>query len=180
MIPTTRFLRIALAIGVVVIVSGCAESRAELDAYIESIKQRPGGPLPPIPVMREFPTFEYAAQDLRDPFSKGAESSDEGSVVPGTSGSGVAPIKDRRKEELESFPLDALDMVGTLGMGDDIAGLVKDPAGVIHRVRPDNYLGQNHGRITDIYEDRIVLTELFPNGLGGWEERTSEIALENN
>jgi type IV pilus assembly protein PilP len=176
----TRSLRIALALGLVTIAAGCAENRSELDAYIESVKQRPGGPLPPIPVMREFPSFEYAARDLRDPFSKGVETSDDGSNVPGTPGTGAAPVKDRRKEELESYPLDSLDMVGTMGMGDNIAGLIKDPAGVIHRVRPDNYLGQNHGRITDIYEDRIVLTELFPNGLGGWDERTSEIALENN
>lgn len=180
MIPIPRSLRIALALGIASIVAGCAENRAELDAYIESVKQRPGGPLPPIPVMREFPTFEYAAKELRDPFSKGAESSEDGSMVPGTPGTGAAPVKDRRKEELESYPLDSLDMVGTIGLGENIAGLVQDPAGVIHRVRPDNYLGQNHGRITDIYEDRIVLTELFPNGLGGWDERTSEIALENN
>lgn len=180
MILINRSLRIALALGLVTIAAGCAESRSELDAYIASVKQRPGGPLPPIPVMREFPSFEYTARDLRDPFSKGAETSDDGSNVSGTPGTGAAPIKDRRKEELESYPLDSLDMVGTMGMGDNIVGLIKDPTGVIHRVRPDNYLGQNHGRITDIYEDRIVLSELFPNGLGGWDQRTSEIALENN
>lgn len=175
----SRPLRLATALVAAVLLGACAQSRSELDEYIAAIKQRPGGPVPPIPVMREFPPFEYAAKELRDPFSKGTDSSEEGAAVPGVAGTGPAPIKDRRREELESYPLDSLDMVGTLGLGNDIAGLIKDPTGVIHRVRPENYLGQNHGRIIGIFEDRIVLTELFPNGLGGWDQRQSEIALDN-
>jgi len=86
----------------------------------------------------------------------------------------------RTREALELFPLDSLDMVGTLGMGSkDTAGLIKDPDGVIHRVRPNNYLGQNYGRITGIFDDRIELVELVPNGVGGWIERPASIALES-
>ena len=70
-------------------------------------------------------------------------------------------------------------MVGTMGAGADIFGLVKDPTGVVHRVSTSNYLGQNDGKILGIYEDRIELVELFPNGLGGWEERRSAIALDD-
>jgi type IV pilus assembly protein PilP len=57
--------------------------------------------------------------------------------------------------------------------------LIKDPDGVIHQVRPDNYMGQNFGRITGIYEDRIELVELIPNGVGGWIERPAAIALDD-
>ena len=174
-----RLLRLPLALVVISTLAACADSRAELDDYIATVKQRPGGPVPPIPVRREFPPFEYSAKELRDPFSKGGETTDEERALGGVAGTGPAPIKDRRKEELESYPLDALDMVGTIGMGEDIAGLIKDPTGVVHRVKPENYLGQNHGRIIGIFEDRIVLTELFPNGLGGWDQRQSEIALDN-
>jgi type IV pilus assembly protein PilP len=173
--------RILLLVGLTVlagVLAGCAKSRSELDAYIAEVKQRPGQPLPPLPKMQQFETFEYAAQDMRDPFARVSnEQRDEADAV--AAGSGPRPDRTRRKEELESFPLDALDMVGTMGAEAEIFGLVKDPTGVVHRVRPSNFLGQNDGKILGIYEDRIELVELFPNGLGGWEERRSAIALDD-
>ncbi len=172
-----RFELSLLSLAAVVALGGCAESRSELDAYIADVKQRPGKPLPPLPVMKTFETFVYTAHEMRDPFTKVAANNDE-AVTEAVAGSGPRPDANRRKEELEGFPLDALDMVGTIGGGPEIFGLVKDPSGVVHRIRPSNYLGQNHGRITGIYEDRIELVELFPNGLGGYEERQSAIALD--
>ena len=173
--------RILLLVGLTAlagVLAGCAQSRSELDAYIAEVKQRPGQPLPPLPKMQQFETFEYAAQDMRDPFARvSSEQRDEADAV--AAGSGPRPDRTRRKEELESFPLDALDMVGTMGAEAEIFGLVKDPTGVVHRVRPSNFLGQNDGKILGIYEDRIELVELFPNGLGGWEERRSAIALDD-
>jgi len=54
------------------------------------------------------------------------------------------------------------------------------PDKVTYRVRPGNYLGQSDGRITAIYEDRIEMVELVPDGAGGWLERQAKIALEDN
>lgn len=162
----------------VLTLAGCAQSRSELESYIAEVKQRPGRPLPPLPKMQEFETFEYAAHDMRDPFAKiASDQVDQSDAV--AAGNGIRPDRTRRKDELESFPLDGLDMVGTMGSDADIFGLVKDPNGVVHRVKTSNYLGQNDGKILGIYEDRIELVELFPNGLGGWEERRSAIALDD-
>ncbi len=163
---------------VVLLMGGCANSRDELESYISAVKQRPGKPLPPLPKMQEFESFEYAAHAFRDPFTRvTADRRDEPDAV--AAGSGPRPDRGRRKDELETFPLDSLDMVGTMGAGDNIFGLIKDPSGVVHRVKPSNYLGQNDGKIVGVYEDRIELVELFPNGLGGWEERRSAIALDD-
>lgn len=173
-----RVLFIAGLALTIAILGGCAESRSELETYIAGVKQRPGKPLPPLPKMQELETFEYAAYEMRDPFSRiVTEQQDEVAVA--VAGAGPRPDRDRRKEELESFPLDALDMVGTMGAEAELFGLIKDPTGVIHRVKPSNFLGQNDGKILGIYEDRIELVELFPNGLGGWEERRSAIALDD-
>ncbi|WP_425513389.1 pilus assembly protein PilP, partial [Xanthomonas fragariae] len=46
-----------------------------------------------------------AAQAMRDPFSD--------AWVGAEGGNGTRPDPNRRKEPLEAFPLDALDMVGT-------------------------------------------------------------------
>ena len=54
------------------------------------------------------------------------------------------------------------------------------PDKVTYRVRPGVYLGQSDGRVTAVYEDRIELVELVPDGAGGWLERPATIALEDN
>jgi len=142
-----------------------------LEKWVADVRARPAPPLEPLPVMQQFETFEYAAQDLRDPFSD-AWSNQGG-------GSGLRPDPNRRKEPLEQYPLDGLDMVGTLGTGANLIALVMAPDQVTHRIRPGAYLGQSDGRVTAVHEDRIELVELVPDGAGGWLERPAAIALED-
>jgi len=142
-----------------------------LEKWIAEIKAQPAPPLDPLPVMQQFETFEYAAQSLRDPFSNAF--TDESNA------SGPRPDSARRKQTLEQFPLDSLDMVGTLGRGGGLVALVMAPDKVTYRVRPGAYLGQSDGRVTAVFEDRIELVELVPDGAGGWLERPATIALED-
>jgi type IV pilus assembly protein PilP len=172
-IPAVRLSRALLGVLIAGSLAGCTGGMGDLEAYIAEVKSRPAPPLDPLPVMQQFETFEYAAQDLRDPFSN---PSDE---QVSAAGLGPRPDPDRRKEALEAFTLDGLDMMGTLGTGDSLVGLVMDPDRVIHRVVTGNYLGQNDGRITGIYEDKIELVELVPDGSGGWIERRAELALDD-
>lgn len=162
---------VLLGVGAAVLLAGCAPGMADLKAWVAEVKARPGKPLEPLPVMRQFETFEYTAQNLRDPFSNpAAEPASTAGSIPG-------PDSNRRKEPLEAYPLDSLDMVGTLGAGRGMLGLIMDPERVVHRVTPGQYLGQSNGRIDAIFEDRIELTELVPDGAGGWLERKAEVAL---
>ena len=142
-----------------------------LEKWVADVKARPAPALDPLPVMQQFETFEYAAQNLRDPFSN-AFSDQSG-------GSGPRPDPNRPRQALEQFPLDSLDMVGTIGRGPGVVGLVMAPDKVTYRVRPGAYMGQNDGRITAVYEDRIELVELVPDGAGGWLERPAWLALED-
>lgn len=152
--------------------TGCTGGQADLEKWVAEVKAKPAPPLDPLPVMQQFETFEYAAQNLRDPFSQVFGN--------GSGGSGPRPDAARRKQTLEQFPLDSLDMVGTLGRGGGLVGLVLAPDKVTYRVRPGAYLGQSDGRVTGVYEDRIELVELVPDGAGGWLERPATIALEDN
>src|SRR5690606_5153223 len=143
-----------------------------LEEWVANVRARPAPRLDPRPGMQQFETFEYAAQGMRDPFS--AAFSNEGG------GSGPRPDSNRRKQTLEQFPLDSLDMVGSLGSGSGLTALVMAPDKVTYRVGPGVYLGQNDGRVTSVSEDRIELVELVPDGAGGWLERPASIALEDN
>ena len=40
-----------------------------------------------------------------------------------------------------------------------------------------NYIGQADGRITEITPSKIVLTEIVPDGLGGYIERPAALGL---
>ncbi len=142
-----------------------------LEKWVADVRARPAPPLDPLPVMQQFETFEYAAQDMRDPFSD-AWSNPDG-------GAGLRPDPNRRKEPLEQYPLDSLDMVGTIGTGGGLVALVMAPDRVTHRIRPGAYLGQSDGRVTSVREDKIELVELVPDGAGGWLERPASIALED-
>ena len=49
--------------------------------------------------------------------------------------------------------------------------------GIVHRVLPGNYMGQNEGRIISIEPSRINLIEIVPDGLGGFVERPATLQL---
>ena len=164
-------IRGLLLAAAVLSVAACTRSSRDLEAQVEEIKAQPAPPLDPLPVMQQFESFEYAAQNLRDPFSQ---------PVADQAGSGLRPDPNRRKEVLEAFPLDSLDMVGTIGSGGGVIALLMGPDKVTYRVRPGNYMGLNDGRVTAVFEDRVEMVELVPDGAGGWLERQAKIALEDN
>jgi len=151
--------------------AACTRGSRDLEAKVNEIKAQPAPPLDPLPVMQQFESFEYAAQNLRDPFS--APVADE-------AGGGLRPDPNRRKEVLEAFPLDSLDMVGTIGSGSGVIALLMGPDKVTYRVRPGNYMGLSDGRVTAVFEDRVEMVELVPDGAGGWLERQAKIALDDN
>jgi type IV pilus assembly protein PilP len=173
-------VRGTLALGLALVLGACGRSitsgpepASNLEEWAANVKAKPAPPLDPLPVMQQFETFEYAAQGMRDPFSDAFTSQDG-------SGNGPRPDSHRRKQTLEQFPLDSLDMVGTIGRGNAVVGLVVAPDKVVYRVQPGVYMGQNDGRVTDVREDRIELVELVPDGAGGWLERPASVALEDN
>nr|WP_308427032.1 pilus assembly protein PilP [Thermomonas carbonis] len=151
--------------------AACGGSKGDLENWVAEVRAKPAPPLDPLPVMQQFETFEYDAQNLRDPFSE---------MFNGGEGSGPRPDAGRRKQTLEQFPLDSFDMVGTLGNGKNLVALVMAPDKVTYRVQPGAYLGQSDGRVTAINEDRVELVELVPDGAGGWLERPATILLEDN
>lgn len=146
----------------------------ELETYVERVKARPPGALEPIPKVPQVATFIYEPGNRRDPFVMDDRTAQ--ATLP-RQGTGIAPDPLRRREELESFALDSLQMVGTLEQNDTRWGLIVAPDGVLHRVRVGNYLGQNNGQITNISPEGIAVKEIVGEGPGSWREREAGVSL---
>lgn len=168
----TRMMLTMLLAGCVLY--GCGGDMDDLDKYINEIKAKPGGRIEPLPEIRPYEVFTYTAgaERLRSPFIP-----DSPQIRAVSGGGGTRPDADRSREFLEQFPLDTLRMVGTLELGGTNFGLVQTSDGLIHRVVPGNYMGQNDGRITAVNDSDIELTEIISDGIGGYLERQAAVAL---
>ena len=153
----------------------CGGDMDDLDSYVNEVKARPGGRIEPLPEITPYEVFTYVAdaEGLRSPFVPDTPQ------AAGPAAGGTSPDPDRPAEFLESFPLDTLRMVGTLDINETVYGLVQTSDGLIHRVVPGNYMGQNDGRITDITESEIALVEIISDGIGGYIERDAAIGLSD-
>lgn len=121
-------------------------------------------------------SFLFNPEGLRDPFSP-AEKSIDNKEEQIKVANGIHPDFNRHKEELESYSLDTLEMVGTVNINNTLWGLIKVSDGTIHRVKDANYMGKNHGRILRILQDKIELMEIVPDQPGRWREHQTSIAL---
>jgi len=169
-----------IKIGLLLVVSlaglaACGGDMDDLDRYINEVKARPGGRIDPLPEITPYEVFTYRAdaEGMRSPFVPDTPQ------ATGTAAGGTRPDPDRSREYLEGFPLDTLSMVGTLYIGETMYGLVQTADGLIHRVVPGNYMGQNDGRITEISESEIKLVEIISDGIGGYIERDAAVGLSD-
>ena len=89
----------------------------------------------------------------------------------------LTPELNRRKESLESFPLDTMVMVGSLNRGNQPVALVRIDK-LLYQVRLGNYLGLNYGRVTKITDTELALREIVQDVGGEWTERMATLQLQ--
>jgi|TARA_R110002167_G_scaffold167521_5_gene364770 type IV pilus assembly protein PilP len=173
-----RLLLIVMGV-TMMFLQGCSQpaNTSDLQQFVSQALAKPRGRIEPIPVFKPYEYFSYSAAGLRSPFELPVVV--DSSLQAAQPSSNVRPDFDRPKEHLEQFPLGQLTMVGTMTGADDILwALINDGDGSVVRVKEGYYMGQNHGRIMTISQNRLSLIEIVPNGLGGWVERPKTIALE--
>ena len=170
-----RNMRKTSVIGVVLaglVAAGCSGGQSDLQKWIAETKKKPGGRIQPLPEVKPYETFVYSAAKLRSPFQPQGPGAGNGQAS-------LRPSTRRNREFLEGFSLDTLRMVGTFKVGSNFYGLVQSKDGLVHKVQPGNYLGQNDGKVTSIAGGKISLVEIIPDGLGGYIERPASLALSD-
>ncbi len=151
---------------------GCSGGQSDLQKWIADTKKKPGGRIQALPEVKPYETYVYSAVKLRSPFQPQGAGGANGQAS-------TRPSSRRNREFLEGFSLDTLKMVGTFKVGSNFYGLVQSKDGLVHKVQPGNYLGQNDGKVTDISGGKISLVEIIPDGLGGYIERPASLALSD-
>lgn len=174
----SKLSKASLGVALTLTVGGCVDrDMGDLRAYVEDVLRREAPPIKGLPPVKIVPTYSYQSSDKKkkDPFEPFFRQGEE--VVDNTPRSCPGPDPDRIKEELEGFPLDALRMVGTIEKDETLWGVIRNADGAIFRVTVDNFMGRNHGRITDIREEAIDLIEIISDGQGCYQERNTQLAL---
>jgi type IV pilus assembly protein PilP len=131
----------------------------------------------PLPVFEPHKGFTYTSSDQTDPFNKT-------NLKPvrslSASKKGVnAPDLNRRKEPLEDYPLDSLQMVGTMGHENLTWLIIQAPDGTVHHVREGNFVGQAYGKIISISDEKAVVVEKILDPNGNWQDREATLAVTN-
>lgn len=146
----------------------------DLDQFVRDAGQGMRGKVEPLPEVKPYEPFAYAAFDLPEPF-KPRKLKASNNV--GSGGGGLQPDLNRRKEPLESYELEKLKMVGTLQQNKLMYALIKAPDNSLHRVKVGNYMGVNFGKVTSVSESEVQLTEVIEDSAGEWSEKQGSVTL---
>ncbi len=133
----------------------------------------------PIPEPKKFKPELYTNAAAVEPFSsqKLTQALKRDSAQAASNGALVAPELARRKEPLESFPLDGMSLVGSVMREGQPIALVKVDA-LLYQVKVGSYLGQNYGKVTKISETEVALREVVQDAVGEWIERIATLQLQ--
>jgi len=163
-----------------VVLSACGTSnQEELDQWMAQQRANTRPRVEPISEPKKYTPQAYTQTNAFDPFSnqKLTQALKRESAQSTASTALLAPELARRKEPLESYPLDTMTMVGSLVKQGQPVALVKVD-NLLYQVKPGNYLGQNYGKIVKVGEAEVVLREIVQDAAGEWIERTATLQLQ--
>jgi type IV pilus assembly protein PilP len=89
----------------------------------------------------------------------------------------LASEVNRPKEPLEAYPLDSMEMVGSVSKQAKPTALLRVDK-LLYQVKLGDRLGQNYGKIMKITETDISLREIVQDATGEWIERTTLLELQ--
>lgn len=172
-LSVTRTAALALA---AVLLAGCSAEHDELQQWMEQQRREAKPNVPPLQPPRKFDPQPYTSAQAVEPFSNQKLSVALKAEARGPN-SLLSSELNRRREPLESYPLDSMIMVGSVNkLGQPYALLRVD--NLLYQVKVGDYLGQNYGRITRIAETEITLREIVQDAAGEWIERPATLQLQ--
>lgn len=162
------------------LLAGCVSSREDdVRAWMVQERNQTKPRVAPIAAPKQFIPEPYTNAAAIEPFSnlKLTQALKRDSAQAASNGALVAPELARRKEPLEAFPLDAMELVGSIIKAGQPIALIKVD-NLLYQVKPGNHLGLNFGRISKISETEVTLREIVQDAVGEWIERVATLELQ--
>lgn len=159
------------------LLAGCGDDGVpEVKQWMAEVRQQTRVVIPKLSEPKKFTPFAYGGDTELDPYNQKKLTAAFAKLEP-AAGNGLKPDLQRRREALESYPLDALHMVGTLERAGAHFALLQVDKSVL-RAKVGNYIGQNFGMITRITDSAVELKEIVQDASGEWIERPAKLELQ--
>lgn len=160
--------------------TGCfSQDHVDLRDWIDLKKTTTKPKIQPISEPSVFSPQSYAESSGADPFNM-MKLKDVLSRESASNSANISLLlleQQRPKEDLESHPMDAMAMVGSLMQNGKKTALIKVNQ-LIYQVNVGNYIGQNYGKILQVDEQSIKLREVVQDAAGDWVERITALDLQ--
>ena len=166
------------ALGLAVLLLGaCTSEQGELQQWAEQQRREVKPKLAPLAPPKKFEPHAYIEGKAVDPFSiqklvvaLKQEARQANSLL--------AAEMNRRREPLESFPIDSMTMIGSVSRnGQPLALLRVD--NLLYQVKIGDHMGLNYGRVVKIDETELTLREIVQDASGEWVERVTGLLLQD-
>ena len=176
MMPTRRATSLATAMLAVALLAGCGEGTDELQTWMEQQRRDAKPNVTPLQAPKKFDPQPYLAAQGVEPFStqKLTVAIRQEARAPNSL---LSAQLNRRKEPLEAYPLDSMNMVGSVARSANPFALLRVD-NLLYQVKVGDYLGQNYGRVTAISETEVSLREIVQDAAGEWIERPATLQLQ--
>lgn len=147
----------------------------EADKQLVNIDATPVPAIAPIPQFTKGEVAVYDVKDLRNPFLRASLHRDMKLHVPKK----VYVNPNRLKQPLEAYPLDQLTLIGVIKKSRNYDAMIISPDGKVQVVKVGDYLGENHGRVTKVSDDSMVVAEAIPDGMNGYIEYSRTVYVSD-
>ncbi|KGF78848.1 pilus assembly protein PilP [Massilia sp. JS1662] len=165
------------AVMATMLLAGCGDSDVrEVRDWMEQVKRDTRPAVKPLPEPKDFLPYAYGAKEAVDPFDPN-KLLGELARAAATSNNPNQPDMQRPRELLETFPLDTMQMVGTMEKDGTRFALLQIERS-LYRVKAGQRIGQNFGVVTHVADDAVAIREVVQDAAGEWTQRTTKLELQ--
>jgi len=159
------------------LLAGCGDSDVrEVRDWMDQVKRDTHPSVKPLPEPKDFLPYAYGAREAVDPFNPN-KLLGELARAAATSNNPNQPDLARPRELLETFPLDTMQMVGTMEKGGTRYALLQVDRS-LYQVKAGQRIGQNFGVVTHVGDDVVDVREVVQDAAGEWTGRMSKLELQ--
>ncbi len=155
---------------------GCQANEDSLSDYIEQVTLQARKEIIPQQPIEPFEAFLYVNTKVREPFELPREAVTQNQ--PKAKKDCWQPTLRKQKDPLESFALSQLKFKGVMSNGKSTSALILTPEGKLAYVAKGQYIGINHGEVSEVTTQYLLIKETLPDGLGCWNQRSIKLALK--